>query len=41
MEDHNDNIIKSLGKELLDYAGKGAVSDETWVKGVFLRDASA
>ena len=41
MENHNDSVIESLGKELLDYACKGTVSDEAWVNESFARDTSA
>lgn len=35
-----DDIVESLGREVLDYAGKGATSDEAWVNESFSRDAS-
>lgn len=41
MKNQDDSVIESLGKELLDYSGKGTTSDEAWVNGSFARDASA
>lgn len=41
MKDHNDSVIESLGREVLDYASKGPASDEAWISESFARDASA
>lgn len=40
MKEKNDGIVESIGREVLDFAGKGPISDEAWVNESFSRDAS-